>query len=152
MAALRPDPLDTGAADATSSAAAQATPRPGRYEIDTSCSAVTFRTRHLFGLALVRGSFAIRAATIDVAEPVTDSSVHAEIGTASFRTGNGQRDVTVHSARLLDAVRHPVNQALLGPFAQHAGVDWKSLGVLAAWGAAGALVAIRRFRWDPRPE
>jgi hypothetical protein len=22
--------------------------------------------------------------------------------------------------------------------------------VLAAWGAAGALVAIRRFRWDPR--
>lgn len=24
------------------------------------------------------------------------------------------------------------------------------LGVLAAWGAAGALVAIRRFRWDPR--
>ena len=35
MAALRPAPLDTGA-DATSSAAAQATPRPGRYEIDTS--------------------------------------------------------------------------------------------------------------------
>jgi ABC-2 type transport system permease protein len=46
----------------------------------------------------------------------------------------------------------PFNQALLGPFAQHSGVDWKSLGVLAAWGAAGALVAIRRFRWDPRPE
>jgi polyisoprenoid-binding protein YceI len=108
MAALRPDPLDTAAADATSSAAAQATPRPGRYEIDTSCSAVTFRTRHLFGLAPVRGSFAIRAATIDVAEPVTDSSIHAEIDTASFRTGNGQRDVTVHSARLLDAVRYPV--------------------------------------------
>jgi hypothetical protein len=49
MAALRPDPLDTGAGDATSSAAAQAAPRPGRYEIDTSCSAVTFRTRHLLG-------------------------------------------------------------------------------------------------------
>jgi polyisoprenoid-binding protein YceI len=108
MAALRPDPLDTGAANPMSSAAAQATPRPGRYEIDTSCSAVTFRTRHLFGLAPVRGSFAIRAATIDVAEPVTDSSIHAEIDTASFRTGNGQRDVTVHSARLLDAVRYPV--------------------------------------------
>ena len=41
----------------------------------------------------------------------------------------------------------PFNQALLGPFAQHTGFDWKSLGVLAA----GALVAIRRFRWDPRP-
>ena len=23
--------------------------------------------------------------------------------------------------------------------------------LLAAWGAAGAVVAIRRFRWDPRP-
>jgi ABC-2 type transport system permease protein len=24
--------------------------------------------------------------------------------------------------------------------------------VLAAWGAVGAVVAVRRFRWDPRPE
>jgi ABC-2 type transport system permease protein len=24
--------------------------------------------------------------------------------------------------------------------------------VLAAWGVAGAGVAVRRFRWDPRPE
>jgi polyisoprenoid-binding protein YceI len=107
MAALRPDSLETGAADATSSPAAQAAPRAGRYEIDTSCSAVTFRTRHLFGLAPVRGSFAIRAATIHVAEPVTDSSIHAEIDTASFRTGNGQRDATVRSERLLDVGRYP---------------------------------------------
>ena len=46
----------------------------------------------------------------------------------------------------------PFNQALLGPFAQHTGFDGKNLAVLAAWGAAGALIAIRRFRWDPRPE
>ena len=46
----------------------------------------------------------------------------------------------------------PFNQALLGPFAQHSGADWKDLGVLLAWGAAGALVAIWRFRWDPRSE
>jgi ABC-2 type transport system permease protein len=46
----------------------------------------------------------------------------------------------------------PFNQALLGPFAHHTGLDWKSLGVLLAWGAIGALVAIRRFRWDPRPQ
>ncbi|MDX6336082.1 MAG: type transport system permease protein [Streptosporangiaceae bacterium] len=44
----------------------------------------------------------------------------------------------------------PFNQALLGSFAQHTGVDWKDLGVLLAWGAAGALVAVWRFRWDPR--
>jgi ABC-2 type transport system permease protein len=46
----------------------------------------------------------------------------------------------------------PLNQALLGPFAEHTGVNWHSLAVLAAWGAAGTLIAIRRFRWDPRPQ
>ena len=46
----------------------------------------------------------------------------------------------------------PFNQALLGPFAQHTGFDWKNLAVLLAWGAAGAFVAIRRFRWNPRPQ
>jgi ABC-2 type transport system permease protein len=46
----------------------------------------------------------------------------------------------------------PFNQALLGPFAQHAGLDWRNLGVLLAWGAAGAFLAIRRFRWEPRPQ
>jgi polyisoprenoid-binding protein YceI len=84
------------------------TPRLGRYQIDTGGSAVTFRTRHLFGLTPVRGTLAIRAGTIDVAEPLADSSVYAEIEAASFRTGNGQRDGAVRSARLLDTDRHPL--------------------------------------------
>jgi ABC-2 type transport system permease protein len=46
----------------------------------------------------------------------------------------------------------PFNEALLGPFAQHTGFDWRNLAVLLAWGGAGALIAIRRFRWNPRPE
>ncbi|HEX3787112.1 MAG TPA: ABC transporter permease [Pseudonocardiaceae bacterium] len=46
----------------------------------------------------------------------------------------------------------PFNEALLGPFAEHTGFDWSQLGVLLAWGVVGAFVAIRRFRWDPRPE
>jgi len=61
----------------------------------------------------------------------------------------------IHSAvlnRIAGALPvRPFNQALLGPFGGHAGLDWKSLGVLLAWGAVGAFVAIRRFRWDPRP-
>ncbi len=91
-----------------SSPTAQAAPEPGRYEIDTRCSAVTFRTRHMFGLAPVRGSFAIRAGTVDVAGPLTDPGIHAEIEAASFRTGNGPRDSAVRSARLLDAGQYPV--------------------------------------------
>ena len=83
-------------------------PRLGRYEIDTAGSAVRFRTRHLFGLAPVRGTFAIRAGAVDVAEPLADSAVHADIDAASFRTGSRQRDRAVRSAQFLDAARHPL--------------------------------------------
>ena len=109
MAALRPDQARAGASGAMiGTLEAQVTPRPGRYEIDTSCSAVTFRTRHLFGLAPVRGRFAIRAGTVDIGEPLADSGIYAEIDPASFRTGNGQRDDTVRSERLLDTERYPI--------------------------------------------
>jgi ABC-2 type transport system permease protein len=46
----------------------------------------------------------------------------------------------------------PFNEALTGPLSRHTGADWRQLAILAAWGAVGAVVAIRRFRWDPRPE
>jgi ABC-2 type transport system permease protein len=46
----------------------------------------------------------------------------------------------------------PFNEALTGPLSRHTGTDWRHLAVLAAWGAVGAVVAVRRFRWDPRPE
>jgi len=46
----------------------------------------------------------------------------------------------------------PLNEALIGPFARHAGVSGGHLAVLLAWGVAGALIGVRRFRWDPRPE
>ncbi len=46
----------------------------------------------------------------------------------------------------------PFNQALLGPFGRHTGFAWRDLAVLLAWGVVGAFVAVRRFRWDPRPE
>ena len=48
MTAHKPGQLNTGAAGAPStSPVPQARPQPGRYEIDTTCSAVTFRTRHM---------------------------------------------------------------------------------------------------------
>ena len=83
-------------------------PQLGRYEIDTSGSTVRFRTRHLFGLAPVRGEFAIRTGTVDVAEPLAGSRISADIDAASFQTGNPQRDGNVRSARFLDARRYPV--------------------------------------------
>jgi polyisoprenoid-binding protein YceI len=84
------------------------TPQLGRYEIDTGRSTVTFRTRHLLGLAPVRGRLAIRGGTVDIAEPLAASAVHAEIDAASCHTRSPQRDASVRSARLLDAARYPV--------------------------------------------
>jgi polyisoprenoid-binding protein YceI len=84
------------------------TPHLGRYEIDANRSAVTIRTRHLFGLAPVRGRFAIRGGTVDVTEPLAASAAYAEIDAASFHTRNPQRDASVRSAGLLDVARHPV--------------------------------------------
>lgn len=83
-----------------------ATPRLGRYTIDTAHSSVTFRSRHLFGLLPVKGTFAIRRGTIDVAEPLTESGIKVEVDAASFHTGNDQRDAHVRSARFLDTGRH----------------------------------------------
>jgi ABC-2 type transport system permease protein len=62
----------------------------------------------------------------------------------------------IHSA-LLNRIAgwlpvRPFNEAITGPLARHAGADWRHLAVLAAWGVIGAIVAVRRFRWEPRPE
>ncbi|MEH0424244.1 ABC transporter permease [Streptomyces sp. B21-083] len=46
----------------------------------------------------------------------------------------------------------PFNDAMLAPFTGDGSLHWKELAVLAAWGVIGALIAVRSFRWDPRPE
>lgn len=51
-------------------------------------------------------------------------------------------------------VRH-LMEALLDAFDPNAtgtGIDLGHLGVVVAWGVAGALVAVRTFRWTPRDE
>jgi len=63
----------------------------------------------------------------------------------------------IHSA-LLSAIAgalpvKPFNDAVLAAFTHPgAGLHWQQHGVLLAWGLGGALMAIWRFRWDPRPE
>ncbi|MER6379482.1 YceI family protein [Streptomyces sp. NPDC001250] len=84
------------------------TPRLGRYAIDTDSSSLSFKSRHLFGLLPVRGTFAIRGGTVEVTEPLSGSRVHAEIDAVSLRTGNAQRDATVRSAKFLDTDRYPL--------------------------------------------
>jgi polyisoprenoid-binding protein YceI len=82
-------------------------PAIGAYRIDPARSTVAFRTRHLFGLARVKGSFSIRRGLVEVTDPAGESRVQVEIDAASFHTGNGHRDGDVRSAKFLDTGRHP---------------------------------------------
>ncbi len=79
----------------------------GLYRIDPATSSITFKTRHLFGLGRVCGSFELHDGEIHVAGPVSGSWAEARVSTASFRTGNSARDSSVLSSRLLDAYGHP---------------------------------------------
>jgi len=83
-------------------------PRLGHYGIDGTESTVSFATRHLFGLAPVRGVLALRGGTVDITAPLATSMIHAEIETASFRTRNSMRDGSVRAPRFLDQDRYPV--------------------------------------------
>ncbi|QFU85475.1 YceI family protein [Amycolatopsis sp. YIM 10] len=104
-------------------------PAPGTYRIDPASSVVGLAGRHLFGLAPVRGRFSIRAGTIQVADPITDSLAEASIDVASFDTGNSQRDNEVRSPRYLDAGRFPLIEFISGRIAVDNGA-WKLTGEL----------------------
>lgn len=83
------------------------TPAAGAYRLDAETCEITFATRHLFGLAPVRGRFRLRTGVIEVADPVESSTVRAVLAADSFDTGLSARDNTVRSARYLDAAHHP---------------------------------------------
>jgi polyisoprenoid-binding protein YceI len=104
-------------------------PRIGRYRIDPATSAVTFSTRHLFGLAPVKGSLEIREGTMEVAEPVGSSTVRVTLDAGSFDTGNPQRDRNVRSARFLDADRYPT-MGFTADRLERDGDGWALLGTL----------------------
>ena len=85
----------------------QLTPESGTYEIDPEASTVRFRTRTVFGLFPVRGTFGIGRGRITVAEPVEKSSVDVTIRTDTFDSGLERRDRHVVSADYLDAAEYP---------------------------------------------
>jgi polyisoprenoid-binding protein YceI len=104
-------------------------PPIGHYTIDPGRSRITFSGRHLFGLAPVRGGFAVNSGWVRVADPITNSSAEAEIDAASFDTGNRQRDNEIRSKRFLNADRYPVIDFTSG-HVRESGGRWILEGVL----------------------
>src|SRR5258707_12360432 len=91
----------------TTSAAAVQIPAVGTYQLDPAASTVKFATRHLFGLAAVKGTFRLISGQVTIADPVTSSTASAAMDGASFATGNTRRERDVKSARIPHMSRHP---------------------------------------------
>jgi len=78
----------------------------GTWTLDPSHSEIGFTVRHA-GISKVRGQFTDAAATLDLAENVTDSKVNASIKTASFDSGDANRDGHVRGEDFFDVEKFP---------------------------------------------
>ena len=124
-------------------------PAVGRYAIDRRASTITFKSRHLFGLAPVHGTMAISDGLVDIADPLTGYSVQVEIDTTSFHTGSRHRDRDVRSARFLDAARYP-SMRFTSERLDRSNGHWTLTGTLMVRGVARPVsLAIERAAVQP---
>jgi polyisoprenoid-binding protein YceI len=78
----------------------------GIWTLDNSHSEIAFTVRHA-GISKVRGQFKDAEATLDLAENVADSKVSASIKTASFDSGDANRDGHVRGEDFFDVEQFP---------------------------------------------
>jgi len=78
----------------------------GTWNIDPAHTEISFVARHLM-VTKVRGKFTEYTATTEVAEPVENSTVEFTVQTASFDTGNAERDGHVKSGDFFDVEKYP---------------------------------------------
>src|SRR3954453_5156533 len=81
-------------------------PAAGTYLLDAAHKRVGFVVRHLM-VSKVRGDFAEATATITIADNPLDSSVTAEIDTASVHTGQPDRDNHLRTGDFFEAEKYP---------------------------------------------
>jgi polyisoprenoid-binding protein YceI len=81
-------------------------PKVGTYTVDPAHTEVGFVARHLVGTK-VRGRFAEFSGTFTVAENPEDSTLEAEVKTASIHTNQSMRDDHLRTNDFLDAETYP---------------------------------------------
>ena len=79
---------------------------PGVWTLDMSHSEVGFSVRHA-GISKVRGRFNEATAEARVRDSLADASLHASIKTASFDSGDANRDAHVRGADFFDVDEYP---------------------------------------------
>jgi polyisoprenoid-binding protein YceI len=81
-------------------------PKVGTYTVDPAHTEVGFVARHLVGTK-VRGRFGEVSGTFTVAENPEDSTLEAEVKTASIHTNQSMRDDHLRTNDFLDAETYP---------------------------------------------
>ena len=123
-------------------------PPAGTYLVDPARSVVAVTTRHLFGLAGVKATFAVREGTLVIADPLSASTAAAVLDAGSFTSGNKKRDQDVSSAKYLDAASHP-DIAFASNALQQDGDRWILRGTVIAHGTpAPAELTVTEIAFD----
>ena len=79
---------------------------PGVWTLDMSHSEIGFSVRHA-GISKVRGRFNEASAEARVRESLADASLHATVKTASFDSGDANRDGHVRGPDFFDVEKYP---------------------------------------------
>lgn len=79
---------------------------PGIWTLDMSHSEIGFTVRHA-GISKVRGRFTDAKAEARVGESLADASLHATVNTASFESGDANRDGHVKGPDFFDVEEFP---------------------------------------------
>ncbi|GAC1489287.1 MAG: YceI family protein [Pseudarthrobacter sp.] len=79
---------------------------PGVWTLDMSHSEIGFTVRHA-GISKVRGRFTDASAEARVGESLADASLHAAVKTASFESGDANRDGHVKGPDFFDVEQFP---------------------------------------------
>src|SRR5580700_4638518 len=98
--------MSTATVSTNKQTASVSLPAPGVYAIDPTHSEVGFVARHLIGTK-VRGRFTKFDGTITVGDPVTASTLTAEVDASSIETGVGMRDDHLRTNDFLDVATYP---------------------------------------------
>lgn len=112
-------------------------PSAGNLRIDPARTAVTFKTKHMFGTGTVHGTFRLREGNIQIGGAASESHAQAVIDTTSFHTGNARRDKEIVSSKYLDTANYPDITFSSGRINESGAAGWTVSGSLTVQDTVG---------------
>jgi polyisoprenoid-binding protein YceI len=134
-------------AKSTTATAAPIALAPGRYRLDRELTTVRFSARKL-GVFTIRGSIGVVSGDFTIGERLEDSTLHAVLDAATFRTPMAKRDEHVQGQVLLDVARFPSMEFASTEVARTT-CGWEIRGLLTVHGeVAPAVLAVTSARQE----